>query len=297
MTSARVLRWRNPLVQLVLMASIVLSMASPSFAVEVASIFLTGHDPDFHATAGNTTGARNINNAAIDFIMDPAFNPFVADGISKFLFVESNPLFVPGGHLRGIEGIIASGFTSGVDFDRHTAVTLDDALDQLGTSYSAIVVASDFGGLLTQDELDILNTRSTDIIDFLNSGGGLYALAESNGGSHLTPGGGHFGFLPFVVTSTAFDQSEFGITLTPFGASLGLADTDVNGNFSHNIFLDDFGLSVVDFDRFGQILSLAGRGRVGDDIGADGVVPEPSSLGLMGLGLAGLAFRRRRKGV
>ena len=55
------------------------------------SIFVTGHDPDFHADVGdNPDGARHINQRAIAFILDPTFNPFVRSGIRRFLFVESN---------------------------------------------------------------------------------------------------------------------------------------------------------------------------------------------------------------
>jgi hypothetical protein len=231
------------------------------------SVFLTGHDPDFHAfVGGNAVGAQNINIAAINFVMDPAFNPFVASGIDKFLFVESKG-GVPGGHVNGVNGIIASGYVMGLDFDHHDFNTLDAALDQLGTAYSAIVVASDYGGILRQAELDVLTARSPDIIAFLNAGGGLYAMAESNSGAGLTPNGGHYGFLPFVVSSTQFNQAEEGNTVTPFGASLGLTNGDVNGNFSHNIFLGTEGLGVVDVDSEGNILSLAGRGIIDPDIG------------------------------
>ena len=73
------------------------------------------------------------------------------------------------------------------------------------------MVASDFGGILRQAELDILNDRKIDIINFLNAGGGLYAMSEGNGGVGLTPGGGHFGFLPFVTSSVNLDASEAGL--------------------------------------------------------------------------------------
>jgi hypothetical protein len=135
-------------------------------------------------------------------------------------------------HTKGVAGIVASGFALGANFDHHDASTLNAALDVLGTTYSAIVVASDHLGVLTQAELDILNARADDIRAFLNAGGGVYAMAESNGGAHLTPNGGRFGFLPTVVPSTTFYEAETGNTVTPFGATLGFTEADVNGNFS-----------------------------------------------------------------
>lgn len=271
------------------LAATMLSLVAPGAAV-AGSIFLTGHDPDFHAAlppANNPVGAQHINQAAIGFVQAPAFNPFVATA-PKFLFVESKGS-IPGGHRQGKAGIVASGFTESVHFDHHDFTTLGAALDLLGDpgGYSALVVASDFGGILRQAELDILNARSADIIAFLNAGGGLYAMAESNNGAGLTPGGGHFDFLPFVVTSTQFNQTETGITVTPFGASLGLANTDVNGNFSHNIFNGSFGLNPVDIDQFGNILTIAGRAQIS--------IPEPGSLALLSTALLALAFGVRRR--
>lgn len=248
--------------------------AMPSWA---ASIFLTGHDPDFHSfVGGNFTGAQNMNKAAINYVTDSAFNTFTANGVNKFLFVESK-IIPPLGHVNGVNGIIASGYAPVGQFDHHDFSTLDSALDQLGTNYNAIVVASDFGGVLGQAELDILNRRSSDIINFLNAGGGLYAMAEGNSGVGLTPQGGHYGFLPFVVSILAHGEHEENYSLTPFGASLGLTNSDINGNYSHTIFTQTSGLSIVDTDGEGNILSLAGRGNIDPEIGLV-AVPEPSSL-------------------
>lgn len=269
-------------------AALLLGIVGNPTPAAAGSILLTGHDPDFHALLGsNAAGAININQVAIGFIMDPGFNPY---STLPFIFVESS-IAAPGGHTQGVGGIVASGYVAGTDFVKVDAAGLNAALDELGTTYGGIVVASDFGGNLRQAELDILNARSADIIAFLNDGGGLYAMAESNNGAGLTPGGGHFGFLPFIVASSPADQSESGYTVTAFGASLGLTNADINGNFSHNVFTGTGGMTVVDVDSLGRPLSLATRSRV--DQG--GVVPEPAMLSLFGAGLALSALARKRR--
>jgi len=277
-----------------LCTAVVLTLV-PLQADTVGSIFLTGHDPDFHAfLGGNAIGAQHINQTAINFIMDPTFNPFVAGGDLHFLFVECDTCSVPGGHVDGSLGITASasGFPAGTTFETHGAADgLATELGLLGTKYSGLVIASDFGGMLTQAELDILNADSAGIISFLNSGGGLYAMAETTPAEGGLASSGFFGFLPFIVSTSPVGEFESGNTLTPFGISLGLTNSDINGNFSHNVFTTTGGLNIVDSDAAGEILSLAGRGKVGPG----GIVPEPSSIVLLGTIVAVGLFARRRR--
>src|SRR5947209_6134202 len=106
----------------VVMAGAVVLGAVPG-ASYAGSIFLTGHDPDFHAVlGGNALGAQHINQAAIHFVTDASFNPYAATA-HKFLFVESS-IVPPSGHTDGTAGLVASGYVAGVDFEKHDASTL-----------------------------------------------------------------------------------------------------------------------------------------------------------------------------
>lgn len=152
---------------------------------------------------------------------------------------------------------------------------------------------SDHGGTLTGNDLQALDARSAAILAYLNAGGGLVPLAED--GNHQPPTAGAapapFGFLPFLVSSTAFEGGENGDVLTPAGANLGLTNSDINGNFSHNIFTATGGMNVVDRNAAGQILSLDFRGNVT----VTGVTPEPSTIVLLGSALASIALLARRR--
>jgi hypothetical protein len=220
------------------------------------SVFITGHDPDFHATElrRNPIGARNILRIGLAFVLSGSDKPFLVLQTNGFGGVPK----IPQGHADPIRGLIAAGFMPGSDFVQ-TDIPGFLAAD-LG-DFGAIFVPSDFGGLLTQQELDALISRRDEIIAYVNRGGGLMALAESSdGASNITRD--FFGFLPFVVRSNPKTQSEAGNTLTDFGRSLGLTKSDINGNFSHTVFPNVGGMNVVDFDRNGDILSAAFRGQI-----------------------------------
>ncbi|RMH34415.1 MAG: hypothetical protein D6690_10625 [Nitrospirae bacterium] len=221
---------------------------------------------------------------------------FARDGSAlPFLFIESKTHPVPSGNFRTAPFLsTALGFTAGTDFVHMEASELSALADFRATlsNYSAIWVASDHGGMLTASELTFLNDHSADIIDYLNAGGGLFAEAESNqkGLIGATP---RFGFLPFLVASTDFGAAEISNTVTSFGASLGLTNSDVNGNFSHNYFSATGGMNPVDLFNgdSSKILSLAFRGQVGTT-GVTPSLPLPSPILLFSIGLIGMIGAR-----
>lgn len=261
-----------------------LVLAAPAHA---GAVFVTGHDPIWHSGFGsNAAGATNLARTGIEYARQ--------GNAGKFLYIESLSAPVPSGNAFTASFLTSALGYSSSSYDVMGAAQLAALADFSATlaTYSAIVIASDHGGMLTAAELSFLNGHSSDILAYLNAGGGLYAEAESNATGNIgaTP---RFGFLPFLVSSTDFQSAESGNTVSAFGAGLGLTNADVNGNFSHNYFASTGGMTAVDYFN-GQTdtpLTLAYTGR----IGVTGVVPEPATPALvLGAALAAAGVLRRR---
>ena len=248
---------RAPIASIALAATL-LSVALPPHAAQAGSILLTGHDPDAHAIVGyhNREGARRFLRAVASWMMTIGINPFVGVTRPKFLLVEGK-IPVPSHHNQGRDGWVLSGFVENVDFEHHDFTTLNAELDRLGEKYAAIVVGSDYAGLLTQAELDVLMARSADIMAFLNAGGGLFAMAETSDEAGLTSGP-HYGFFPGIRTERRLALHEQ-IHTTEFGASIGLNENDLNGNISHCHFIEYGALVPADIAEDGSVLSVGTR--------------------------------------
>jgi RHS repeat-associated protein len=219
--------------------------------------FITGHDPDYHAHLGaNAPGAQHIIQRAIAYVTYDKANP-------RILLVMD--IRNPGGDQSDPRlGMNSAGFTAFdvADYGSGTAGVLN--LNTVTfTNYDVVVVASDYGGWLRQEELDVLNARSVDLMSFVNGGGGVVAFNESGNRGGGYPGTSHnrYGFLPFVVSEIGLHQDETGVTLMPLGVLMGLTNEDVRGNASHSVFRANGGMDVVDVDRNGNILSLVSRGQ------------------------------------
>jgi hypothetical protein len=246
------------------------------------NVFVTGHDPDFHASlGGNAPGAQNIINRALDFARNGSTAPI--------LYLQSNTLNTSlGDHTDSEAGLIAAGYTSGNTPGNHyVKVNATQFATTSLAGFSALLVPSDHGGSLTGDDLAALDARAADIQAYVNlSGGGLVALSEDGFRTPVSSGPepANFGFLPFIVASAAVGQGESGFTVTPYGAGLGLTNADVNGNASHSVFTSFPGFNIVDVDAAGRVISIA----------TSGSIPEPGSalLFLIGGALTGRQFAR-----
>jgi hypothetical protein len=252
-------------------------------------IFLTGHDPDFHSQG--QPDAAEFFTTALNYVMNGTLN----DNVHKLLWVESK-IAPNSGHVTGANSLPIIGLTAGIDYDWVDAAGFATA--NLA-NYAAIGVASTFGGMLTSAELNALIARSADIAAFVNGGNGIFASAECNanqcgGADNLTvPHGAFYSFLPVVASSVANADPY---TLTAFGNAFGFTAEGkayINECCTHNSFGLTGGLNVIDFDSAGHPTTLAGVFTIDD--GGFHPVPEPATMSLFGIGLAGYAFKRVRR--
>lgn len=245
-----------------------------------AALFVTGHDADYHAGRGkNATGARHILQRAVAYVTDGKPEP-------KLLLVTS--LRAPDGeHYDPRFGLRWAGFAR---FDvatargaptepgprepvtrpgRHGGTIVEGPVFDVRTvpfdDYDAVIVASDFGGWLRQEELDALNARAAELLALISTPGrGLVVLPQSGRpGEGAADGTRHdrYGFLPFLSGEPVKNRPEDKIRLTPAGLAAGLSPEDVVGNTYHVIFKQAGSLEVLDVDGNERAVTLATRGE------------------------------------
>ena len=129
------------------------------------------------------------------------------------------------------------------------------------------------------------NAYGTQIDNFLQAGGGLFS--QANGYSWLTT-------LLGTITVTAQNTGGIGsgISTTPAGQAAfpGLTNQDLSSGPYHQKFTNTGGLTVLGVNANNEAVIIGGRtGSITTQ------VPEPTSLALVGLALAGVAVSIKRK--
>ena len=279
------------------------AFAAIGSVAHAGAIFITGHDPDFHAQS--EAGAQNLLRIGLNYARNGDGTTATNIGARPVLWIESDPVEdggIPAGHRFGLTGLRSIGYLAvgemGVPtegyYEFHDADELTAAFWTTVTTanYSAIGVASTFGGILRLSELTNLNNHTAAITAFFNSGGGIFAAAEGTEGSlAYVATDGFFNWIPISVPASSTPAPPYSVTAA--GSALGLVDGDVD-SASHSYFNSDGGLDVISRDAAGRIMTLAGVRIIGGGGGGFMGVPEPGALALLVGALPLLLLRRRR---
>ena len=278
---------RLPIAQTARAVVAALALASLSQPAHGRGVVVTGHDPDNHAERGPKNQAAHALLAKLIALVAREWSPSAVStsgAIRPVRLLLITGVRSPGGRDQSDprRGLRAAGFTH-FDVADHGSGR-PGALDLHAvvlSEYDAIVVASDYGGWLRQAEVDVLVARGSELMEYVNGGGGLVVLSQSGArppkprtvdrGVHSN----RYGFLPFLNSIPSLSPS--GGVLSPAGRAIGLRAEDTAGNAAHAVFTITGGMDVVDSDPRGLPITLATRAciaQIGLDRDCDGVPDE-----------------------
>lgn len=273
----------------IMSASAILALGM-SGAAHSGAIYLTGHDVLLHG------GQNGYDAVILDYLRDGAaksgYNIAVvgSSGVGSARF--SGGVSIPGlanGAAISLIGTTLSGYAGATFYDAGTA----NWTDVLKADALVILSFTNCGGCsLTTAGSSAINSNSAAIATAFNAGMDIWGLS----GATLST---YYDFLPAGVVATGSSISgSSGFTTTAAGGTIGISSNMINGFPTHNQFPTFASAFTVFESRSGQDISIGIRSAVigdGSIVTTTTNVPEPATLILFGLGLAGLGFTRRRR--
>ncbi len=250
------------------LASALTFAVTPAFA---GKLFISGQDSDDGGHVSTSFGAQMLN-------------------------------FIGMGNTNGGTGILVLGGYANTSASSINSWNAGNAHTLTASSGAAAIALQSFAGFagilmpsantqtnggISQAELDAINARATDIATFVNTGGNLMAFTQEG----LT---GSFGWFPLgALTTSSISTANISQTLALNAAGFSAADSEIAGDLFHNNFTGPsgfFGLQVLARDNDTQEAVILGGG-----VETQIATPEPASLALVAMGLAGLGLIRRRR--
>jgi hypothetical protein len=260
------------------------------------SIVLTGHDNDFHMLLGAGPGAAGPAGKAlaaeVAFVRASSPNPTLPvltfdQGLGSSgpqLTKDLTTLGISFTNISTAAGIVPTLF----DPTKFSAMIVDSITSCGGCDNQPAFVETLHSGAGNQAAIDT----------FFNAGAGILSLAGANDANA-------YDYVPTAATNPGGNPPTSGYLQTAFGATLGLPA--VNGNTTHNFFSEpgtgglsaSYGVTERLLNATtGTPETVAIKAGTTTCI-AKGTcvtgVPEPGSLGMLGVGLMGLAAAWRRK--